>query len=96
MSHKLAVAAALILILPASAMAEDAPAPNAPADVPQLPPGEEAPAMAEGSLYQTVGNAVAMAAANAVDAQQQANVVDQASTTIGVGATGGDIDQTGD
>jgi Killing trait len=44
----------------------------------------EAPAMAMGSLYQTIGNSVAMAAANAVYAQQQANVVYQASTTLGV------------
>jgi hypothetical protein len=40
--------------------------------------------MAMGSLYQTIGNSVAMAAANAVYAQQQANVVYQASTTLGV------------
>ncbi|MDE1462173.1 RebB family R body protein [Spartinivicinus poritis] len=44
----------------------------------------EAPAMAMGSLYQTVGNSVAMAAANAVYAQQQANVGYQASSTLGV------------
>ena len=44
----------------------------------------EAPAMAMGSLYQTIGNAVAMAAANAVYAQQQANVTYQAATTMGV------------
>jgi len=44
----------------------------------------EAPAMAMGSLYQTVGNSVAMAAANAVYAQQQANVTYQAASTIGV------------
>lgn len=44
----------------------------------------EAPAMAMGSLYQTIGNSVAMAAANAVYAQQQANVTYQASTTMGV------------
>jgi len=43
-----------------------------------------APAMAMGSLYQTVGNSVAMAAANAVYAQQQANVAYQASSTLGV------------
>lgn len=41
----------------------------------------EAPAMAIGSLYQTIGNSVAMAAANAVDAQQQANATQQAATT---------------
>ena len=44
----------------------------------------EAPAMAMGSLYQTIGNSVAMAAANAVYAQQQANVTYQAATTIAV------------
>lgn len=44
----------------------------------------EAPAMAMGSLYQTIGNSVAMAAANAVYAQQQANVSYQAATTLGV------------
>ncbi len=44
----------------------------------------EAPAMAMGSLYQTVGNSVAMAAANAVYAQQQANVTYQAASTVGV------------
>jgi hypothetical protein len=44
----------------------------------------EAPAMAMGSLYQTIGNSVAMAAANAVYAQQQANVTFQASITLGI------------
>lgn len=44
----------------------------------------EAPAVAIGMLYQTIGNAVAMAAANAVYAQQQANITYQAATTIGV------------
>ncbi len=44
----------------------------------------EAPAMAMGSLYQTIGNSVAMAAANAVYAQQQANVTYQAATTVAV------------
>lgn len=44
----------------------------------------DAPAMALGSLYQTVGNSVAMAAANAVYAQQQANVTYQAASTMGV------------
>lgn len=44
----------------------------------------EAPAMAMGSLYQTIGNSVAMAAANAVYAQQQANVTYQAASTLGV------------
>ena len=44
----------------------------------------EAPAMAMGSLYQAIGNSVAMAAANAVYAQQQANVTYQAASTMGV------------
>jgi hypothetical protein len=44
----------------------------------------EAPAMAVGSLYQTISNSVAMAAANAVYAQQQANVTYQAATTMAV------------
>jgi len=44
----------------------------------------EAPSMAMGSLYQTIGNTVGMAAANAVYAQQQANVGSQAACTLGV------------
>jgi hypothetical protein len=44
----------------------------------------EAPAVAIGMLYQTIGNSVSMAAANAVYAQQQANVTYQAATTMGV------------
>jgi hypothetical protein len=44
----------------------------------------EAPAIAMGNLYQTVGNSWAMAAANAVYAQQQANVTYQAASTMGV------------
>ena len=44
----------------------------------------EAPSMAMGSLYQTIGNSVAMAAANAVYAQQQANITHQTSTVAGV------------
>ena len=44
----------------------------------------DAPAMAMGSLYQSIGNLVAMAAANAVYAQQQANVAYQAASTLGV------------
>ena len=44
----------------------------------------EAPAMAMGSLYQTIGNSVAMAAANAVYAQQQGNVSYQAASTLGI------------
>ncbi len=43
-----------------------------------------APAMAMGSLYQTISNSVAMAAANAVYAQQQANVTYQSSSTVGM------------
>ena len=42
------------------------------------------PSTAMGSLYQTVGNSVAMAAANAVYAQQQANVTYQTASTIAV------------
>jgi hypothetical protein len=44
----------------------------------------EAPAAGIGSLYQTIGNSVAMAAANAVTSQQQTNVSYQATSTIGV------------
>ena len=44
----------------------------------------EAPAMAMGNLFQTIGNSVALAAANAVYAQQQADVSYQAASTIGV------------
>jgi hypothetical protein len=44
----------------------------------------EAPAVAIGMLYQTIGNSIAMAAANAVYAQQQANITYQAATTMGV------------
>ena len=44
----------------------------------------ESPAMAMGSLYQTIGNSVAMAASNAVYAQQQANVTYQTATTVGL------------
>ena len=44
----------------------------------------EAPAMAMGSLYQAVGNTVAMATANAVSAQQQANVIFQTATTVAI------------
>lgn len=40
-----------------------------------------APAMAIGSLYQTLAHSVAMAAINAVFAQQQANIAHQAATT---------------
>jgi hypothetical protein len=44
----------------------------------------EAPAMALGGLYQTISNSVAMAAANNVYGQQQANVTYQAASTMGV------------
>jgi len=44
----------------------------------------ESPAMAMGSLYQTLGNSVAMAAANAVYSQQQSNILHQTATTQGV------------
>ena len=44
----------------------------------------EAPAIAMGNLYQTVGNSWAMAAGKAVYAQQQANVTYQAASTVGV------------
>lgn len=44
----------------------------------------DAPAMGIGSLYQTIGNSVAMASANAIYAQQQANVAYQATSTVGV------------
>lgn len=42
----------------------------------------EAPAMAMGSLYQTVAQAMALAAENAVQAQQQGNVLGQTVTTM--------------
>ena len=44
----------------------------------------ESPAMSMGSLYQTIGNSVAMSAANSVYAQQQANVTYQTATTLGL------------
>jgi hypothetical protein len=44
----------------------------------------DAPAAGLGSLYQTLGNSVAMASANAVFSQQQANVEFQATSTHGV------------
>ena len=42
----------------------------------------QASAMAMGSLYQTMGNSTAMAASNAVFAQQQANILFQANTAL--------------
>jgi hypothetical protein len=44
----------------------------------------DAPAQAMGTLYQSIGQSLSLAAANAVIAQQQANVVHQAATTLGV------------
>ena len=44
----------------------------------------DAPAQAMGSLYQAVGQSIGLAAGNAVTAQQQANVIHQAATTLGV------------
>lgn len=44
----------------------------------------EAPAVAIGSLYQTLSNSVAMASANEVFSQQQANIEYQASSTHAV------------
>lgn len=44
----------------------------------------EAPSVAMGGLYQTIGNSVAMATANNVHSQQQANVTYQAASTMGV------------
>ncbi len=44
----------------------------------------EAPAMALGSLYQTLANSVALASMNAVYTQQQMNMAQQAATTQGV------------
>lgn len=46
----------------------------------------DAPAMAMGSLYQAAAHSLSMAMANAVYAQQQANVTYQAATTMGVSA----------
>ena len=43
-----------------------------------------APAMAMASLYQTIGNSVAMAATNAVYSQNQANMLHQAVTAKSV------------
>jgi hypothetical protein len=43
-----------------------------------------APAVAMANLYQSLANSVAMAAMNAVYAQQQANMVHQAATAQGI------------
>lgn len=44
----------------------------------------DAPAMALGSLYQATAQALANAAHNATNSQQQSNVTAQAATTMGV------------
>ena len=44
----------------------------------------DAPAIALGNLYQATAQALANAAHNATNAQQQANVTAQAATTMGV------------
>ena len=44
----------------------------------------DAPAMAMGTLYQTVSQTLGMAMLNAVTQQQQANVTAEAATTMGV------------
>lgn len=44
----------------------------------------EAPAMALANLYQATGQALSLAAQNAVTAQQNANIILQATTTQGV------------
>jgi hypothetical protein len=44
----------------------------------------DAPAMALGSFYQATAQALANAAHNATNAQQQSNVTAQAATTMGV------------
>lgn len=44
----------------------------------------EAPAMALGSLYQTMAHSLGLMFENAVNAQQQQNILAQAATTQGV------------
>ncbi|MBU3056730.1 RebB family R body protein [Pseudomonas indica] len=44
----------------------------------------EAPAMAMGSIYQTMAHSTGILFQNAVSAQQQQNTLSQASTTMGV------------
>jgi hypothetical protein len=44
----------------------------------------EAPAMAIGSLYQTIGDSVGKAAINNVYTQQQATLIYQTASTVGV------------
>jgi hypothetical protein len=89
MSYKVAAIAALTLMLPAGASAEG---PQAEAEAQSNGLGEQNAVASQQSHdqleasapseYQTIGNDVAMAAANAVYAQQQANVTYQAATTV--------------
>lgn len=44
----------------------------------------EAPAMAMGTIYQTMAQSIGLSMQNAVSAQQQMNVIAQAATTQGV------------
>ncbi len=44
----------------------------------------DAPAQGMGSLYQSMGNSVGMAAANLVTAQQQTNISQLAATSMGL------------
>lgn len=44
----------------------------------------DSPAMAMSNLYQTMSQSLSLAAQNAVTAQQQSNIVHQATTTQGV------------
>ncbi|MBL9107426.1 MAG: RebB family R body protein [Myxococcales bacterium] len=46
----------------------------------------DAPPLALSDLYQAISQSMALAAGNAVTAQQQANVIHQAATTMGVTA----------
>lgn len=46
----------------------------------------DSPALALSNLYQAISQSMALAAGNAVTAQQQANVIHQAATTMGVTA----------
>lgn len=46
----------------------------------------DAPALSMSNLYQSISQSLALAAGNAVTAQQQANVIHQAATTMGVTA----------
>jgi hypothetical protein len=49
-----------------------------------------APAMAMGALYQSMGQAAALAAQNAVTAQQQSQTISAAATTLAVTTLLGD------